>query len=493
MSELMKLFTEGVKKSAVSPSIHGYRPHESQVKFHKSTAMGRLYIGGNRSGKTVGGATESVWRLLGRHPYQAVPPPPVRGRISCVDLNQGINQVTLPEIARWIPPSELKNGSWDDSYSKSARSLELDNGSTLEWLTYEQTKDQHAGTSRHFVWFDEEPDQDIFNEDLLRLVDTNGKWWATMTPINGMTWVYYRYWQPIMLEGIKDPNTDIFQVNTTENPHISETVLDAITSGLSEEEKLARRTGRFMAMSGLIYSTFNEDRHVIDERDPREFRNQMIVMALDHGFRNPTAILYGAIDFDGILTIFHEHYQTEWTVDQHAAYVRDFERATGLQPVYRIADPAISQRSGITNTSIHEEYGRNGVPLALGVNDVKIGVDRVRWYIDNDRLRITRNCRNLIKELRTYRWATYASSKMNASKQAKEAPNKVNDHACDALRYLIVSRPLNDTGHDPTPDYSAVARALGATPAIDPLGPLSYEDLDFQDNNSYHVILGEDW
>ena len=70
VTEIGSLFREGLTKAVSRPTVHGYRPHDKQVQFHSSTAKGRLYIGGNRSGKTVGGIVEDVFRMRGVHPYQ---------------------------------------------------------------------------------------------------------------------------------------------------------------------------------------------------------------------------------------------------------------------------------------------------------------------------------------------------------------------------------------------------------------------------------------
>lgn len=185
-NEIGNLLKDRLFSSVENPSVFGYKPHEKQLDFHSSTHRGRLYIGGNRSGKTVGGVAEDVFRLTGKHPFQEVPKPPIRGRIVTVSYTEGIKQIIIPELKRWLPPSELKNGSWEDSWNANERLLTLENGSTCELMSYDQSLSKFAGTSRHFVHFDEEPPVDIFNECKVRLLDTGGPWTITMTPVEGM-------------------------------------------------------------------------------------------------------------------------------------------------------------------------------------------------------------------------------------------------------------------------------------------------------------------
>ena len=188
---------EKLKAAQRKPSIYGYRPHYKQEQFHASRAKGTVFIGGNRSGKTVGGGAEAVMRLIGKHPYRDIPGAPCRGRMVTVDIEEGIKKIAIPEIMRWMPKKYLKNGSWDDSYDKQSRTLTLTNGSFLEFMSYEQAVEKFAGTSRHFVWFDEEPPKEIFNECMMRLVDTDGDWWITMTPLIEMSWVKDEIYDPI--------------------------------------------------------------------------------------------------------------------------------------------------------------------------------------------------------------------------------------------------------------------------------------------------------
>lgn len=104
VDEVFALFASKLKTQAIRPNIYGYRPHDKQVAFHSSPDRGRLYIGGNRSGKTTGGIAEDIYWLTGRHPYRVTPPAPVAGRIVSVDFLNGIEKIIRPELARWLPP-----------------------------------------------------------------------------------------------------------------------------------------------------------------------------------------------------------------------------------------------------------------------------------------------------------------------------------------------------------------------------------------------------
>src|SRR5574339_490499 len=177
--DVARLLVEGLRNHATKPNIFGYQPHEKQCLFHQLQQKKRLYIGGNRSGKSYAAVAEDVWWLTDTHPYRETPALPVRGRVVTVDFTYGLEQIILPLFKILLPASELIDGSWEASYSKSLRVLTLKNGSTVEFMSYEQDTEKFAGTSRHFVHYDEEPPMHIFNECNARLVDTAGSWWIS--------------------------------------------------------------------------------------------------------------------------------------------------------------------------------------------------------------------------------------------------------------------------------------------------------------------------
>jgi phage terminase large subunit-like protein/quinol monooxygenase YgiN len=431
-----------MKRAARSPNIYGYVPHEKQIKFHTAPQKNRLYIGGNRSGKTTGGVAEDIFWLTGRHPYRPTPPPPVRGRIIGVDFLDGIEKILRPELARWMPLSELKGGSWETAYAKELRTLTLENDSFVEFMSYEQEIEKFAGTSRHFVHFDEEPPKGIFTENKARLIDTGGSWWISMTPVEGMTWIF----DEIYMIGKNDPTADIavIEADMAENPHLNPGEVESFLAGLDDDDKNARGHGKFVQIGGLVFKKFDPAIHVIDTMvPPKEWE---WYASLDHGFNNPTCWLWHAVSPDGQVITFAEHYENERTVDYHAQVVHMRNAGFGRVPDYFVGDPAIAQRQAVTGTSIQQEYAAYGVPISLGNNDVISGINRMNQYLrpnsaGQPRWLITRNCINLIREMQRLRWKTWASKKMAHDNNPHEAIHKKNDHSPDSARYFFTFLP----------------------------------------------------
>src|SRR5688572_18378481 len=286
-----------IKEQGRKPNIKRYKPHEKQYQFHTSTRKRKLYIGGNRSGKTTGGVVEDIWRATCTHPYRpelnAIGPN--FGRVTAVDFDHGVKQILLPQFSQWLYPSALVNGSWEDSYNKSDKVLTLANRSQIEFMSYDQDLDKFAGTSRHWIHFDEEPPRNIWVECLARLVDTEGDWHMTMTPVEGMNWIYDELYE----QQVNNENgtVEVIEVSTLENPYLSDVGIKNLMDVVDTDDVSTRIGGAFVQQGGKIYKNFDPTPgglHVLSEDidEPAKLfdqRNWLWVMGLDHGLNNPTA------------------------------------------------------------------------------------------------------------------------------------------------------------------------------------------------------------
>lgn len=437
--------SESLVRVATFPDINSYVPHAKQAKFHSSQARTRLYIGGNRSGKTTGGIVEDIWWLTRQHPYRKLPDRSIAGRIVSVDFINGISKIIIPQLKQWIPPSQLRGGSWYSAYDTQDRVLNFENGSFVELMSYDQDLDKFAGTSRDFIHYDEEPPKDIYIECKARLIDRKGSSWMTMTPVEGMTWIYDDIYEPGILG---DSGIAVIEVDMAENPHLDKEEIDNFLDGLDEDERLARGKGKFVQMGGLVYKIFSPSIHVIDAIDPKELAGSQYkhYMSLDHGFNNPTSVHWHAANTDNEVITFDEHYEAGRIVEYHADVIKTRNQLHGRIPDISICDPALGQRQGVTGTSIQTEYAIRGIGLVLGNNNVETGVAKVNQYLSlredgTPSWHITRNCANLIREISRLRWKTWASKKQASQNNPYDQIHKKDDHACDDCRYFFSFMP----------------------------------------------------
>src|SRR5882724_11540372 len=99
LSETLDVFRAGLRRAITNPTIRGYRPMPIQKQFHESKARGKVFLGGNRAGKTTAGGAETVQRMTGEHPNQKRFP--VKLRAIGTNWEDGVKKIIMPEIAKW--------------------------------------------------------------------------------------------------------------------------------------------------------------------------------------------------------------------------------------------------------------------------------------------------------------------------------------------------------------------------------------------------------
>jgi len=161
---------------------------------------------------------------------------------------------------------------------------------------------------------------------------------------------------------------------------------------------------------------------------------------MDHGFNNPTAILFGAYNYDGKIIIYDEIYINKKIIKELASMwlVRQLE--LGIKTEYIIGDPALAQTDPHQGVSRQAQFAEHGILIGLGNNSVDSGITYVQNMFREQQLIITTRCKDTLKEIRKYRWDRHLT-KIRDRRNLKEEPVKKDDHACDALRYGVMSRP----------------------------------------------------
>lgn len=486
LSDVFLRLGEELQEAAHQPNLYDYVPSEKQLQFHKDPNPDRLYIGGNRSGKSLGSTIEAIWWLTGTHPYRKTPAGPIRGRVVAVDFLNGVDKIILPLYKQWLPKSYLVNGSWEQSYSRERHVLTLSNGSFVEFMSQDQDLDKFAGSSRHFIHFDEECPQTVFRECLARLVDTGGVWWMSQTPVQGMEWIYDDIYMPAK-EGKK--NIGITEATIHDNPSLSRDAIDRFLEMLPEEERDIRAKGQYMHLGGSVFPDFSPSTHCIPRGVFHPTPEHRIVRTMDSGYTNPTVWLWLAIAPDGTITVFREHYAAKKTVAEHATIVsgitRDIERKYGCEVWLTTGDPAIKQTKEHTGTSILQEYAKHKIYISVDQipTDRRIGLEKIQQYLkinpktNKPWLMITDDCPNLIAELPKLKWRKWASTKIAEQHNKLEDIRDKDNHCYDALKYAMTFMddltPEQLTGREPGGFHSVFGERFKPTAKFK-----EYDDLD---------------
>lgn len=236
---------------------------------------------------------------------------------------------------------------------------------------------------------------------------------------------------------------------STENIHLPDGYIEGMLGSYSKERIQRDIMGSFDSFEGMIYNDFDRTKHVVEPFTIPV--NWTRVIGLDVGFTNPAAALFGAVDEDGSIWIYDEFYQREWLIEDICK--KGILPKIGKSKISAIyIDPSAKAKRNQANGRAYSDFSTylenlgDKVPLLPANNEVGAGIDRVKGYMrvqaknGKPKLRIFSTCTNLIEEIGEYRWAELSASQ-EGTKNQKEEPRKYNDHACDALRYLVMSRP----------------------------------------------------
>lgn len=442
INDINSLKTGSMVNSKLKKYNTGKVKHLKQLAFHMCNKKNRWVFGGNRSGKTECGAVETVWLARGIHPYRQNKKDV---QIWVVSLSTQVQRDVAQEKVlsylskSWIKEIVMLSGRKDSPQNGVIDYITILNvfggESKIGFKSCDQGRDKFQGTSLDYVWFDEEPPEDIYKECRMRVLDRCGEIYGTMTPLKGLTWVY----NTIYLNEGNDEEVWCEFMEWADNPYLSPSEIKSLTATLSQSELEARRYGKFINSGGQVYSEFDESVNVIEPFNvPQEWYDNI---SIDPGLNNPLSAHWYAVDYDNNIYVIAEHYETNQTVEYHANKIKGICKRlnwhTASNGMYSaLIDSAANQRTLSSPKNVCELFYDNGILVNPKVNkDLYSGINRVKSYLKNSngvsKLFIFKNCPNMIREIKGYFWGN------------NDTPIKKDDHAMDELRYYIMSRPEN--------------------------------------------------
>jgi PBSX family phage terminase large subunit len=380
-------------------------PYPKQREFLTATEPTVCFRGGAGSGKTFAGV---IWALV-----RACGWPGARGMIVSASHPQ-LEQAVMPHLLSVAEKSGLLQ-AWDWNKSKNVISIP---GGGQFWLRSADTPEAILGADLAWLWGDEvgrwKRQAWDFATGRLRQPGYQHQIAVTFTP-KGRNWAASAFAR-------STEATRVVAARSTDNPFLK-AFFDRLRQEYGDGTHMWRQEvlGEFVAFEGLVYPQFSVDEHV---SDPPEGVAWATVMAgVDWGWTNPGVILVGGLDGDGCLWIIDEAYESNRAIDWWASEAKRLKQSRHVSLFH--ADP-----SEPANIAVFKRDVGQCNPAA---NAVVPGISAVGGRLQNGTLRISPKCENLIRELGLYCWKT----RQDGTTRADE-PDKVNDHTCDALRYLCM-------------------------------------------------------
>jgi PBSX family phage terminase large subunit len=386
-------------------------PLPTQNKFHKSIAKYRLLAGGFGTGKTTSLCLEVIKECF-KYPQNYV----LLGRKDLPELKS----TTLKELLDLLPEKLIVN------HNKQDRVIQLINGSEIYYMNLDDSREaaekiKSLNLGSCAIDQLEEIDENVFLaiQGRLRRQSASRNFFATCNPA-GHDWVFNK-WK-------KDPQPgyELFETITLENIYLPK---DYVEELLKYPERWVKR---FVYCSwddfeGIVYNEFVEAKHK-KMYNPSDADSHCIVM--DYGFRNPTAIGFWAVDYDGVSHLYDEFYESGKLINQIS---EEIKKNRFWKTARKLADPSIfnTQRDG---KSIADEFSENGIYFQPANNDVLQGIIKVNELFKADKITIGDNCQSWLNEHGGYKWKEI---KPGQTRNDFEEPIKKNDHMMDMTRYFV--------------------------------------------------------
>ena len=439
---------EELKRRSAPTKLSNYntqdKVHVKQLEFHKCQKKNRWVFGGNRSGKTECGAVETVYMARGIHPYRENKDNVFGWVVSLstqVQRDVAQKKVLSYLSPHWIDDVTMLSGKKDSAEFGVIDQIKIKNVfggiSTIGFKSCDQGREKFQGSSLDFVWFDEEPPKDVYEECRMRVFDKRGDIFGTMTPLKGLTFIY----DEIFLNVKNQKNVWYEFMEWADNPYLNKEEIEELTASLSPDQLESRRYGRFKENQGLVYPEFDENVHVIEPfLIPPEWQD---VVAIDPGLNNPLSAHWYAVDYDGTVYVVAEHFEAKKDVLYHSGKIKEISTKLGWKKdrngrIEAIIDSAANQRTLAASKSVTELFYDYGINANPNVNkDMFSGIQRVKEYLKiingKPKIYIFKSCVNLIRELKSYWWGD------------GDNPKKIDDHALDELRYYLMKKPNSPT------------------------------------------------
>ena len=256
----------------------------------------------------------------------------------------------------------------------------------------------------------------------------------------GAHWVKKRYISPAppneSFDGHDGLSRKFIPARLDDNPYLSEDGrYEQMLKALPDVQRRQLLEGNWEITEGAAFTEFDPNVHVVIPFEiPVGWER---IKGIDYGYASESACVWGAVDpTDGTLIIYRELYQKNLTGVDLAQVITNME-VYDPYSVQGVLDTAAWARTGTTGPTVGETLQRAGHKLRRADKNRIQGKIQIHEYLRvqqsrRPRLQIFNTCPNLIREL-----TGIPLDKSNPEDVDTHAP----DHAYDALRYLIMSRP----------------------------------------------------
>ena len=406
----------------------------------------RLFLAGNRTGKTTAALCEIICHMSGEYPtdwkgkrfdranewwlvgrdgktIKDTLQPMLLGKVG--DFGSGL----IPrDVLDFNSLSEAtKTSSGVDSFRIRHISGEW---SYAQFRTAEAGRAAFQGTERSIL-IDEECPLAVYEECLMRTMTGGNILMLTFTPLYGLTPLIQGFYEGTFRPGNMDLGIGKYVIQTSMDdcPHLSKTDIEEILASCHPSQREARRLGIPELGAGHIYPVAEEDIIVEPFELPAHYKR---LYGMDVGWKN-TAACWIAIDPDtNTKYVYADYKRGEVEPSVHAQALKS--KGSWIPGIIDSASNASSQADG---KKLMELYTALDLKLENANKAVEAGLFTCYDGLSKGDIKVFKTCDKFLDEYRQYK------------RDANGKVHKVNDHVMDAFRYGImkidkaITRPIN--------------------------------------------------
>jgi phage terminase large subunit len=244
---------------------------------------------------------------------------------------------------------------------------------------------------------------------------------------------------------IADPAISSHVTTTACNQFLPPTYIQDTSKGRPQWWINRYLMGSFTYAEGLVYPSalYNErtkSDHIVPTRQiPRHWKR---IHANDYGLSDKTGLLWAAIDEDrGKLVVYKEWYENNRNIAEIADAIKDGNREVPdggwIRP--HIIDPKSGVKRDYNKKSLIDHFLEYGISYTPGQPNVDARVFKLNTMFEQDRIEIMDCCKNLIAELKDYKFPSDDS----AESGRKDKPEDKNNHLINPLEWIAMELPTN--------------------------------------------------
>lgn len=410
--ELLRLLEEKEKRKREN-RLKDYKPYPKQQGFHDAGAdhRERLFMAGNQLGKTWAGGFEAAIHATGHYPdwwrgrrFNTPTKAWVAG-VTGESTRDNPQRVLLGSIGHigtgTIPRSDIIGYSQARGINGLIDTIRVRHTSggesQISFKTYEKGREKWQGETLHWIWFDEEPPQDIYIEGLTRTNVYGGITFTTFTPLLGMSDVVMRF-----IGEQKTPGTHVTNMTIDDALHYTQEQRAAIISSYAPHEREARVKGIPALGSGRVFPIPEEALYEDDFEIPKHWPR---IVGIDFGWDHPFAAVWLAWDRDRDTIHIYDCYRaSQESANVHGPAIRS--KGDWIPIAWPHDGLQHDKGSGEQLADIYRKQGLNMLPERAtfedGTNGVEAGIMDMLTRMETERFKVNKRLTQWFEEFRLY-------------------------------------------------------------------------------------------